>query len=512
MNKRRKSSFSDSGESGDLADVNEQELAKDGEGSGVFSGSKEHGTDDKSSDNNSQEKMSREPEEKNEKNCESSDADGDFIIVNVEPDADKELLTPVESDGEKSVVKREGIDVPQRTDCADIVVEDEKNGDGDTKAADGADGGDGEENQEERDFSPKRRRKTGLVYIAIIILCLAASIGVLVFSATTDDIYVVETTELTESETQTEGEEENTSALSVSGELGAEEIYELGVKATVSVKGEGAYYSGVAVFGDGYIATLYEAVDGAENIEITLWDGSVYPAELVGGNSTVNLALLKTEAKGLEYVSVGSSEELAVGNAVYAIGNVGEGKYSSSLIACRVSFSRRVLELVGYDGTQRRAVAIQINGLQDGALKGCPVFNAYGEAVAMTLTCESGSSAGFALPLDIAAEILSVIRFGGEPSEELLARLAFLPASLGIIGEQAQAGELFGVSVKGFADDSSDAAAKLREGDLIFRINDTLIPDTVTLKSELEKLTPGVSVEVFVYRQEQRLSFFVVLS
>ena len=105
-----------------------------------------------------------------------------------------------------------------------------------------------------------------------------------------------------------------------------------------------------------------------------------------------------------------------------------------------------------------------------------------------------------------------MIRFGGEPSEELLARLAFLPASLGIIGEQAQAGELFGVSVKGFADDSSDAAAKLREGDLIFRINDTLIPDTVTLKSELEKLTPGDSVEVFVYRQEQRLSFFVVLS
>ena len=54
--------------------------------------------------------------------------------------------------------------------------------------------------------------------------------------------------------------------------------------------------------------------------------------------------------------------------------------------------------------------------------------------------------------------------------------------------------------------------ARQNNGTFIFRIEDKLITDTGTLREEIWTFESGESVEIFVYREEQRLSFFVVLS
>lgn len=487
MVKRRK--MTNTAPSVDLSDVNEQELAKD-----------------TSAGEDTKLKWIQEKEQKRESSgdtaekipLESSTTSDNDVSVIVSPVAEERSL-PTTSDDVKEVT---------------VPVEPQKGGkDTEPPRTGGGEDRDNDSAEEEEPRVRKKRHKSGAPYVAVILTCLVLSVSLVVGAAFSrrrqEQEVAIDTRETTES---TEGETEKV----VTGDkLGAEEIYARGVRSSVSVAvtadGETEYYSGFAVFGDGYVATLCEAVESASSVEIVTCDGSVFPASVVGADRTVNLALLRTDAKELEGVSVGVSASLSEGNSVFAIGSVGGGRYASSLLATQVAYRERQPLMECYDGVQRRVTAIQLGALSDTSLKGCPIFDTYGKAVGIMLAAATDGEASLAIPLDRAMSVLEVMRKGETPSEEVLCSLAYTPPRLGISGEQAQVGEVWGVRVVDFADAASDAAAKLRIGDLIWRVNDTVVTDTSTLREQTERYRAGESVEVYVYRDGQTLSFFVSL-
>ena len=71
--------------------------------------------------------------------------------------------------------------------------------------------------------------------------------------------------------------------------------------------------SGFILSEDGYVVTNFHVVEGATSVEVGLYDGTSYPAALVGYDSTNDLAVLKVDAQGLDAVELGSSDELIVG-------------------------------------------------------------------------------------------------------------------------------------------------------------------------------------------------------
>ena len=79
--------------------------------------------------------------------------------------------------------------------------------------------------------------------------------------------------------------------------------------------------SGVVLTEDGYIITCNHVVSGANNIKVSLNDGTEYTATLVGGDSTTDVAVLKIDATGLTPATIGDSDSLAVGQSVLAVGN-----------------------------------------------------------------------------------------------------------------------------------------------------------------------------------------------
>ena len=85
-------------------------------------------------------------------------------------------------------------------------------------------------------------------------------------------------------------------------------------------EGEG---SGIVLDRQGHILTNYHVIDGAGQIEVTLFDGHNYPAQLVGGDPSTDVAVLKigAAADSLFPVVFGSSTDLRVGQRVFAIGN-----------------------------------------------------------------------------------------------------------------------------------------------------------------------------------------------
>ncbi|HEX6118793.1 MAG TPA: trypsin-like peptidase domain-containing protein, partial [Dongiaceae bacterium] len=80
--------------------------------------------------------------------------------------------------------------------------------------------------------------------------------------------------------------------------------------------------SGFIIDPDGYIVTNNHVIDDAKDIQVTLTDGSDYPAKLIGTDPKTDLALLKVDSKKpLPYVSFGDSDKMRIGDWVMAVGN-----------------------------------------------------------------------------------------------------------------------------------------------------------------------------------------------
>jgi len=85
---------------------------------------------------------------------------------------------------------------------------------------------------------------------------------------------------------------------------------------------EGGTGSGFLYDNEGHIVTNYHVVENAEELSVTLADGEVYPAEIVGVDPSNDLAVIRIDADYLpEPIGLGESDALRVGEFVVAIGN-----------------------------------------------------------------------------------------------------------------------------------------------------------------------------------------------
>lgn len=79
--------------------------------------------------------------------------------------------------------------------------------------------------------------------------------------------------------------------------------------------------SGVILTEDGYIVTNNHVVENAEEMTVKLNDNREFKARIIGTDKSTDLALIKIEAKGLQAIKVGNSDNLKLGEWVLAIGN-----------------------------------------------------------------------------------------------------------------------------------------------------------------------------------------------
>ncbi|MBE6996519.1 MAG: trypsin-like serine protease, partial [Ruminococcaceae bacterium] len=133
--------------------------------------------------------------------------------------------------------------------------------------------------------------------------------------------------------------------------------------------------SGFVLTRDGYIATNYHVVDGADTVEVTLYNGDTYEARYIGGDEDYDIAVIKIEAEDLQSVVLGDSDKLNVGDRVLAIGNP-LGELSFSMTGGMVSSVNRAILVEGTPFNM-----IQTDTSINPGNSGGPLFNSYGEVV-----------------------------------------------------------------------------------------------------------------------------------
>ncbi len=374
-----------------------------------------------------------------------------------------------------------------------------------------------EEEPEKNDVfeAPKPKRNfLGKIYGSVIVICMLISLALVFFAAKGIS---PEAPDTSDSQTQPPADTETVpdTPLPSSPTLSAGQIYEQGIKGTVSVinrrGGTDSFYNGFAVFDGGYIVTLHDAACG-DSVHIVTHDQKMYDAEVVATDPTVNIALLKTDAPELSPLVTDSADKLTVGENVFAIGNLGSEQYASSLLVSQISHLDRRSSIVCPDGIQRRVSALQVSSFGAADVQGCPLFDSRGAVVALLFASEDGGKTSLAFNISDVMNVLLPMKEGIKPSDEVLCALAFTPPKLGILCEQAVKDGIWGVEIKEFSQSDTDASRQLRVNDLIYRIDDVFVTDTAGLSQVLESYTPSDTVKVSVLRSSQRLSFFVKLS
>ncbi len=173
----------------------------------------------------------------------------------------------------------------------------------------------------------------------------------------------------------------------------------------VPSEGEG---SGVVLDRQGHILTNYHVIDGARQIEVTLFDGKNYPAQLVGGDRGTDVAVLKIVAavEVLHPVRFGSSTDLRVGQRVFAIGNPFglERTLSTGIIS---SLNRSLPSR--QSGRSIKSI-IQIDAAINPGNSGGPLLDSHSRMIGMNtaIASRTGESVGvgFAIPVNTIARIV----------------------------------------------------------------------------------------------------------
>ena len=268
--------------------------------------------------------------------------------------------------------------------------------------------------------------------------------------------------------------------------------------------------SGFIIAENGYIVTNYHVIDGASEIKVTLFDGAEYPATFVGGEEGNDVAVLKIDAGGLDYVVLGDSGSLKVGETVCTIGNA-VGTMAFSQTSGIVSGLGRTITYS--DGTVLTGM-IQTNCTINSGNSGGPMFDSYGRVVGITSAkySNNGDSSnatieniGFAIPInDVKGVITDIMEHGYVIRPYMgITAAAISEDNIRIFGWPN------GVYVNDVEAGSCAEAAGIRRGDIITRLGDTEISSVAELTAAKNRFSPGDTADITVYRAGENLTLSI---
>lgn len=267
--------------------------------------------------------------------------------------------------------------------------------------------------------------------------------------------------------------------------------------------------SGVIVSDDGYIVTNNHVVNESESIEIVLNDQRSYQAKIIGTDPTTDLALLKIEEKGLNFIEFGNSDSLEVGDLVLAVGN--PFNLASTVTAGIVSAKARNINIL----TDRWAVEsyIQTDAAVNRGNSGGALVDISGKLVGINAAIASpnGAYAGysFAIPVEMVKKTINdLIRYG-----------KVLHGYLGITisdmnGEKAKLMNMnitTGVVVDSLEPGGAAMQAGIKVKDVIKAIDDHRVDNVTQLREIIARHWPGEMIRLSLNRADKEMTISVML-
>jgi S1-C subfamily serine protease len=270
--------------------------------------------------------------------------------------------------------------------------------------------------------------------------------------------------------------------------------------------------SGVIFSSNGYIVTNYHVVANASQITVTLADGQSYPATLVGGDPSTDLAVIRIHPRTpLTPATFANSDDVQPGQVAIAIGNPLGPEFANSVTEGIISAIRPML--YGFNQSQPRVTSmLQTDAAINPGNSGGPLANAEGDVIGIVSmktvsTGESGVSAsglGFAIPSNVVSKVANeLIQYGYYKWPWL--GIGFSSNVSNGLPTQTQTLTIEQV------DPNGPSAGKLQAGDVIETWNGKPVLNYYELVGDVSGAQPGQTVTIGVIRDGREVNVRVTL-
>jgi serine protease Do len=251
--------------------------------------------------------------------------------------------------------------------------------------------------------------------------------------------------------------------------------------------------SGVIISDDGYIITNNHVIsDGgegvADEITVTLSNKKTYKAKVIGKDPSSDIAVLKIDGTGFPFLLYGNSDNVKLGQWVLAIGY--PLTLETTVTAGIVSAKGRSIGINGRQSQTPIESFIQTDAAVNQGNSGGALITTDGQLIGINsaIYAPTGTYAGysFAIPVNLAKKIVNdLIKFGDVKRPYL-----------GIAADQTKVNSTDGAYIGTVAKDGAAAAAGLKKGDIIKKINDVTISSWSELQGTVASLNTGEKVNI----------------
>jgi Do/DeqQ family serine protease len=261
---------------------------------------------------------------------------------------------------------------------------------------------------------------------------------------------------------------------------------------------------------EGYILTNFHVVDGAEEIKVSLLDGTEYKAEYIGGDKELDIAVLKIDPKGsdLPVLEFGDSDKIKIGEWAIAIGNP-LGFQHTVTLGVVSAVGRKIPKP---DNSGYYTNLIQTDAAINPGNSGGPLLDIHGQVIGINTAIIAPSEAmniGFAIPINTAKRFIdSIIKTGKVEKAYLGVYMQTVTDDLKkALGLKVSKGVYIAQVVK----NSPAEKAGLKEGDVILEVENMSVSSAGELASIIHNYTPGSKIKIKIDRKGKEIEIEVIL-
>jgi serine protease Do len=264
--------------------------------------------------------------------------------------------------------------------------------------------------------------------------------------------------------------------------------------------------SGVIISENGYIVTNNHVVisdrgEDADEVLVRLNDGRELDAKIVGRDPLTDVAILKIEAENLPAIKIADSDNIMVGDVVFAIGNpMGVGLTVTQGI---ISATNRSIGIYGEDGYES---FIQTDASINPGNSGGALVDSIGRLIGVNsaILSQSGGNIGigFAIPSNLSTNIAKQLVESGE------VKRGFLGVSISDLtpdlAEAFEIKETKGVLVNDVEDDSAADHGGLERGDVVVALNGKPVGTSNEFRIRIANTLPGTAIKLDIMRNGKK--------
>ena len=269
--------------------------------------------------------------------------------------------------------------------------------------------------------------------------------------------------------------------------------------------------TGVIVEKNGYILTnAHVSGEKYSKCYVTLVDGKTYEGQVVWSNVDIDMSIVKINQKNLQEAKLGNSDNIKVGETVYAIGNPIGYEFQRTVTSGIISALNRTIKFEEENKEIYMEDLIQTDATINPGNSGGPLVNIDGEVIGINgVKITSAEGISFAIPINSVKGVIDSFKNNGKFDEPSLGVFAFDNSVLGYINENLKFTE--GIYIESINKNSAAEIAGIKEGDIILTIDDKTLKRMCDLRCYIYTKKPGDKVKLKIQRNYREIEIEATL-